>query len=83
MDRQLRRLETHRLHGSDGRTYLVHGYEHQVREADTGDPTQGWQPTGTYEYKLADGTHVAVDHTGAMSIPGSGIRLERTEARPR
>ena len=77
MDKQLRQLETLRLRGDDGKTYVVHGYEHLVRLDGMPDSPDQWQSTGVCEYKLASGTRVTVDVDGTMHVAGSGVRLER------
>lgn len=77
MEKMLHLLETFTARGSDGKTYVVHGYEHLAR-LDAVPSLQGqWEPTGLAEYKLADGRRVSVDHDGAMSVPSIGVRLER------
>jgi len=77
MDKRIRRLETFTAHGSDGKTYSVHGYEHQRRlEAFSADPEQ-WEPTGEAEYKLPDGRHVDLTDDGTLVVAGSDLRLKR------
>ncbi|HSB23286.1 MAG TPA: DUF3330 domain-containing protein [Burkholderiaceae bacterium] len=77
MERMLHLLETFRAHGSDGKNYVVHGYEHLARlDGARGLETQ-WEPTGEAEYRLADGRHISVDAHGAMSVPGIGLSLLR------
>jgi hypothetical protein len=77
MEKMLHLLETFTARGSDGKAYVVHGYEHLAR-LDAGPGVQGqWEPTGLAEYKLADGRHVSVDKDGAMRVPDIGLRLER------
>lgn len=79
MDKKLHLLETLRLRGDDGKTYVVHGYEHLARL--DGAPDDQWEPTGVAEYKLASGEPVRVDRaSGQMSVPGSGVTLERVAA---
>lgn len=80
MDKTLHRLETHRLVGDDGQTYVVHGYEHLTRLDNTPDFADQWHPTGQFEYKLADGTPLQVAGDGTMTIPRSGVRLMPTRA---
>jgi len=77
MEKKLHLLETFTARGSDGQTYHVHVYEHLAR-LDAIPDTQGlWEPTGLTEYKLADGRHVGVAKDGAMTVTGTGLRLER------
>ena len=75
MDKKLQRLETHRLAGDDGQAYVVHGYEHLTRLDGTPDGVDQWEPTGQFEYKLADGTPLQVHADGSMTISRSGVRL--------
>ena len=77
MEKMLHVLETFTARGSDGATYHVHVYEHLAR-LDAVPDTQGqWEPTGLVEYKLADGRHLKVDDDGAMSLPGTTLKLAR------
>ena len=81
MDKKLHLLETLRLRGDDGKTYVVHGYEHLARLEGMPDTPDQWQPTGLAEYKLATGEPVRVDRaTGEMSVPSTGVMLERAGA---
>lgn len=75
MDKKLQRLETHRLVGDDGQTYVVHGYEHLARLDGTPAFADQWEPTGQFEYKLADGTPLQAHGDGSLTIPRSGVRL--------
>lgn len=77
MDKRIRRLETFTARGSDGKTYAVHGYEHQRRlDAFGADPEQ-WEPTGVAEYKLPDGRHVDLAADGSLVVHGSDLTLQR------
>lgn len=76
MDKMLHLLETFNARGSDGRDYVVRGYEHMVRLEDS--MPHAWEPTGQVEYKLADGRHVRVEADGTMSVPQLGVTLERS-----
>jgi hypothetical protein len=77
MEKMLHVLETFTARGNDGATYHVHVYEHLAR-LDAVPDTQGqWEPTGLVEYKLADGRHLKVDDDGAMSLPGTTLKLAR------
>jgi hypothetical protein len=78
MEKMLHLLETFSARGSDGKVYVVHGYEHLARLDEVPGAPMQWEPTGLVEYKLLDGRHVSVDGTGAMSLAGSGVRLERS-----
>lgn len=80
MQKTLHRLETHRLVGNDGQTYLVHGYEHLTRLDHMPDLADQWQSTGLFEYKLADGTPLQVAADGSMTIPRSGVQLSGVPA---
>ena len=57
MEKMLHLLETFSAHGSDGKEYVVHGYEHLARLDAVPDSQGRWEPTGVAEYKLADGSH--------------------------
>ncbi|HET7527316.1 MAG TPA: DUF3330 domain-containing protein [Burkholderiaceae bacterium] len=77
METMLHLLETFKTRGSDGKDYVVRGYEHLARlDGARGLETQ-WEPTGVAEYKLSDGRHVSVDARGAMSVPEIGLSLRR------
>jgi hypothetical protein len=77
MDKRIHRLETFTARGSDGKTYSVHGYEHQRRlDAFSADAGQ-WEPTGVAEYKLPDGRHVDLADDGTLVVAGSDLRLKR------
>lgn len=77
MEKTLRQLETFTARGSDGKEHAVHVYEHLARLDGVGGAPAPWESTGLAEYKLADGRHVSVDKSGAMSVPEIGLRLER------
>eukprot|EP01035_Chromulina_nebulosa_P054744 gene54744-75018_t len=66
MDKRLHLLETFTARGSDGQTYVIHGYEHLVQLDTLQDVLGQWEPTGLAEYKAADGrpVHVAADGKG-------------------
>ena len=82
MEKMLHLLETFTARGSDGQTYRVQAYEHFAR-LDAVPDTQGqWEPTGQAEYKLVDGRHVSVDKNGTMTLPGTGVKLEREARSP-
>ncbi|HJV60929.1 MAG TPA: hypothetical protein VJ743_08270 [Albitalea sp.] len=83
MDRKLHLLETFTARGSDGRPYVVHGYEHLARLDAVPDPQGQWEPTGVAEYRLADGRRVEVDKHGVMTLADSGMRLEHVSGVPR
>jgi hypothetical protein len=80
MEKKLHRLETFNARGSDGKVYAVHGYEHLARLEAVPETQAQWEPTGLAEYRLADGRHVSVDRSGAMTLRDSGVRLERAGA---
>ena len=76
MEKMLHLLETFTARGSDGMDHVVRGYEHLAR-LDSAPSVHGqWESTGLVEYRLADGRHVSVDKSGAMSVPDLGLRLE-------
>lgn len=79
METKLHLLETFKARGSDGKLYVVHGYEHLARLDGVHAAEAAWEPTGVAEYKLADGRHVSVAADGAMSLPEAGLVLERAE----
>jgi hypothetical protein len=82
MEKMLHLLETFTARGSDGQTYRVQAYEHLAR-LDAVPGAQGqWEPTGLAEYKLDDGRHISVDKDGAMTLPGTGVKLKRESPRP-
>jgi hypothetical protein len=77
MEKTLHLLETFGVRGSDGKAYVVRAYEHLARLDEVPGAPMPWEPTGLVEYKLVDGRHVSIDADGAMSVAGTGIRLER------
>jgi hypothetical protein len=81
MDKKLHLLETFTAQGSDGKQYVVHGYEHLARVDALSAAAEQWEPTGDAEYKLADGRHVQIDGNNQMMVPASGLKLERAAAK--
>ena len=79
MEKMLHQLETFSARGSDGKSYVVRGYEHMARLEAIPDAHGQWEPTGVAEYKLADGRPVVIDKAGAMKIAGTGIALQREQ----
>jgi len=77
MEKMLHQLESFSARGSDGKTYVVRGYEHLARLDAVRDVQGQWEPTGVSEYKLDDGRRVEVARDGTMSIADTGVRLER------
>ncbi len=77
MEKKLHLLETFNVKGSDGRAYIVHGYEHMALVDTLSATANQWEPTGQAEYKLADGRRVQVGAGDSMMIPDSGISLQR------
>ena len=80
MEKRLHLLESFAAQGSDGRDYLLHGYEHLARLEGVPDLQGQWESTGEAEYRLADGRRVEVDREGVMTVAGSGVRLQRAAA---
>jgi len=76
MDKRLHFLESFKARDDDGGRYIVRGYEHLARLDGMPDDCE-WQPTGVCEYKLASGEPVRVDSSGAMTIMGRGVKLQR------
>ena len=76
MDRRLQQLESFTLQGSDGGTYKVRVYEHQVRDDAMAGLPEGWESTGQAEYRLDDGRRVDVHRDGRMEIAGTGVALQ-------
>lgn len=75
MDRRLHLLETFDARGADGADYKVHGYEHLVRDETLADGQDHWEPTGTVEYRLADGGLVDLASDGSMRVARTGVAL--------
>ncbi len=75
MDRKLHLLESFDARGADGKDYKVHGYEHLVRDETIADGQDHWEPTGTVEYRLADGALVDQSPDGSMRIAKTGVTL--------
>lgn len=78
MDIKLHLLESFEARGSDGQTYKVMGYERLARDESVPHAPDRWAPTGTSEYRLADGGLVDAYGDGSMRIHNSGVTLERT-----
>ncbi|NRF67354.1 hypothetical protein HLB44_10195 [Aquincola sp. S2] len=76
MEKRLHWLESFEARGSDGQTYKVRGYEHLARDESIPDGMERWEPTGTAEYRLADGGRVDARGDGSLRLP-SGVVLER------
>jgi hypothetical protein len=77
MDIKLHLLESFEARGSDGQTYKVMGYERLARDESLPSALERWSPTGTSEYRLADGGLVDAYGDGSMRIHNSGVTLER------
>jgi hypothetical protein len=77
MDVKLHLLESFEARGSDGRTYKVMGYERLARDAALSHAVEQWEPTGTSEYRLADGSFVDMQRDGSMRIHHNGVTLQR------
>jgi hypothetical protein len=81
MDIKLHLLESFEARGSDGRTYKVMGYERLARDESVPHAPERWEPTGTSEYRLADGAFVDMQRDGSMRIHHSGVALQRAAQR--
>ena len=77
MEKMLHQLETFTARGSDGKSYVIRGYEHMARLEAIPDSHGQWEPTGVAEYKLADGRPVLIDKAGGMTIAGTDVALQR------
>jgi hypothetical protein len=77
MDIKLQLLESFAARGSDGKTYKVMGYERLARDESVPSAPDRWQPTGTSEYRLADGALVDAYGDGSMRIHHNGVTLQR------
>jgi hypothetical protein len=77
MDVKLQLLESFHAHGSDGQTYKVFGYERLARDESVPSAIEHWQPTGTSEYRLADGRFVDERDDGSLHIERSDVVLSR------
>jgi hypothetical protein len=77
MDIKLQMLESFHAHGSDGQTYKVFGYERLARDESVPAAIEQWQPTGTSEYRLADGRFVDEHDDGSLRIERSDVVLSR------
>ena len=82
MEKMLHQLETFTARGSDGKSYVIRGYEHMARLEAIPETHGQWEPTGLAEYKLADGRPILVDKTGRMTITGTDISLQREPLAP-
>jgi hypothetical protein len=75
MEKRLHQLETFPVRGEDGKTYVVHGYEHLAKLDGGAALGDQWEPTGVAEYKLATGEPVEMSRDGAMRVASSGMKL--------
>lgn len=80
MERKLHQLESFPAKGADGADYTVYGYEHMTRDETVTDGIEHWEPTGTFEYRLADGSRINVESDGQMRIASSGVALTAKRA---
>lgn len=80
MERKLHQLESFPAKGADGADYTVYGYEHMTKDESITDGREHWEPTGLFEYRLADGTRVDVGGDGQMRITSSGVTLTAKRA---
>jgi hypothetical protein len=77
MEHKLHLLESFAARGSDGRTYKVRAFEHLAREeALLSDGRELWEPTGTTEYRLDDGTLLRPQSDGSLRVDGSDVELQ-------
>ncbi|MEF7613836.1 hypothetical protein V4F39_07930 [Aquincola sp. MAHUQ-54] len=75
MEKRIHLLETQRMSGDDGKSYVIHGYEHLARLDGTPDFEDRWEPTGQVEYRLDSGERIEVDRSGAMRVANTGVKL--------
>jgi hypothetical protein len=75
MEKRLHQLETFAVRGEDGKSYVVHGYEHLAKLEGGAELVDQWEPTGVAEYKLATGEAVVMSRDGAMRLASSGMKL--------
>ncbi len=80
MEKKLHLLESFNAQGSDGKAYVVHGYEHLAMVETLSAMPDQWEPTGVSEYKLADGRRVDMQRDDSLTIHDTDIRLERLPA---
>jgi hypothetical protein len=81
MEKKLHLLESFHARGSDGKDYMVHGYEHMALVETLSATPDQWESTGQVEYKLADGHRVHVDLNDVMTIADTDVRLERVDSK--
>jgi hypothetical protein len=53
------------------------GYERLARDESLSHAVERWESTGTNEYRLADGSVVAVGRDGSMRVHHNGVMLQR------
>jgi hypothetical protein len=82
MDIKLQLLESFQARGSDGQLYKVMGYERLARDESVPAAIERWEPTGTSEYRLADGSLIDAQRDGSLRVHNSGVALEREGAQP-
>lgn len=75
MERKLHLLESFAARGADSVDYTVHGYEYLARDESIVAGLDHWEPTGVFEYRLADGSRVDVAADGSMRIAKTGVAL--------
>jgi hypothetical protein len=76
MNYRLQQLDSFTAKGSDGATYKVKTFEHQVRDDALPGLIEHWEPTGESEYRLDDGRRIDVHRDGRMEIVDTGVTLE-------
>ncbi len=75
MERKLHQLESFTARGADGVDYTVHGYEYLARDESIVAGLEHWEPTGVFEYRLADGGQIDMAGDGSLRIAKSGVAL--------
>ena len=60
---------------ADGVDYTVHGYEYLARDESIVAGLDHCEPTGVFEYRLADGGQIDVAADGSMRIATTGVAL--------
>lgn len=73
MDLHLQLLETFTAAGSDGTTYKVCAYDRMTRDPSVAG--EHWEPTGSVEYRLADGRAIQIQRDGTARIEHSEVVL--------
>ena len=79
METKLHLLESFDARSTDGTNVRIYAYEHLLRDDSLPGALDAWEPTGTVEYRLADGRRVVVGPDGTVQGADAGSDARHAE----